>query len=490
MKKIFNHRVLLVCACALFGANGAETAGPGYRSFFLPVSVSGLPDAAEFVPVFTSVNFSKQLERLGVKGAVDERSIRLYRVTEGGEAEVPVQFTSEVQPRPSRRATLPGTAPNISYLAEYAAGENPEVVRVAGTLAWIAAPDESGSAKYILRFGVPLEGRAIQVPFLPQNLRAFDAEGRAHPVPWFPVMQLHPQWPFEGVGHAQELQQLITSYHLGPSVEEAQGSPKIRRPFFYPVNGPDGIPLTEFGKPHDPTGSHAHHYSLWIAHHDVNGVSFWGERAGIIAHERFEKQEDGPIYCRLVQKNRWIHESTELLHETRTITIYKQMDDFRLIDLELVFAPSSANAVTFGKTSFGFLAARVAQSMTVFDGGGEIRNSNGDLNEQNAHYKRARWIDQSGPVAPERWGGIALLDHPSNPNHPTGWHCRNDGWAGASFNLHEPYTLEAGATLKLKYRVHLHKQDAVRGKVGQRYEEFAAEPMIAVGALKESSAPR
>lgn len=453
------------------------------------MSVTGLPHTAEFVPLSAKVNFSELLEPLGVDGVVDERSIRLYRTTDNRELEVPVQFTSDVQPRPSRRATLPGTAPNVSYLAEYAAAVSPETARVAGTLSWIATRGEEGRADYLVRFGVPLEGRAIQVPFLPRNWRAFDAESRAYPVPWFPVMQLHPQWPFEGMVHAQELQQLITTYHLGPSLDDAKGSPKIRRPFFYPVNGPDGVPLTEFGKPHDPTGSHAHHYSLWIAHHDVNGISFWGERGGVIAHEQLAEQEDGPIFCRLVQKNRWIHERTELLRETRIITIYKQLADFRLIDIELELAPAGTEPVTFGKTSFGFLAARVAQSMTVFDGAGEIRNSNGDLNEQNAHFKTARWMDQSGPVTPQRWGGIALLDHPANPNHPTGWHCRNDGWAGASFNLHEAYTLEKDAALRLKYRVHLHKHNADRGKVALRYEEFAAKPVIELGQAKESPAP-
>lgn len=154
----------------------------------------------------------------------------------------------------------------------------------------------------------------------------------------------------------------------------------------------------------------------------------------------------------------------------------------RLIDVEIEFTPPSEEAVVFGKTPFGFLAARVAQSMTVFDGGGEIVNANGDRNEQGAHLKRAAWIDQSGPVARDTWNGIAILDHPDNPNYPTTWHCRNDGWAGAAFNADHAYTLEPGGTLRLRYRIVLHRHNAIGGQIAQRYLEYAAKPACQFGA--------
>lgn len=338
----------------------------------------------------------------------------------------------------------------------------------------------------MLRLGVGGSGRMIQVPFPPQNLRGFDREGRATPVRWIPEMRITPQWPAQGVVNIYDLQQLVTSYHTGPWLKNLVESSQVRRPFFYPVNGPDGISLTEFGKPHDPTGSHAHHYSLWIAHASVDGHDFWSEKGGMIAHEQFDLMEDGPIFCRLKHTTRWIANGDEVLREKRRITVFKALGDFRVMDIELEYTPARSQAVTFGKTSFGFLAARVAQSMTPFDGGGEIRNSEGDLNESGAHLKHARWIDQSGPVTPDRWGGIAILDHPDNPSSPTVWHCRNDGWAGASFNAERPYTLEAGKTLRLKYRVHLHKGNAREGKVERRFEEYAARPEVAF----ESPTPR
>jgi hypothetical protein len=295
-------------------------------------------------------------------------------------------------------------------------------------------------------------------------------------------MQIQPSWPLDGMLHVYADRQLVTSYHLGPRIDQdGREAGSIRRPFLYPVLGPDAIPFTDFGKPHDPTGSHAHHYSLWVGHASVNGQDFWSEHGGRIVHQQLEAVEDGPLFCRLVQRTGWISAGTELVRERRSLTVYRTPEAFRLLDVELELEPAGPKAVTFGKTSFGFLAVRVAPSMTVFDGGGEIRNARGERNERGAHLRRAEWLDQSGPVAPGRWGGLAILDHPDNPNYPTGWHCRNDGWAGAAFTMDQPYTIQPGQKLRLRYRIHLHRQDARGGQVARRFEEYRSRPSVRVG---------
>jgi hypothetical protein len=451
-----------------------------HRWFSLPIDISRLPNSSGFIPVSIHVNFDQILKELRIEGAVDERSIRLFRGSGWHAQEVPFQFSTREQPRPEKRTLLPGTSPTMSYLGEYGPEQVPKQINVDGDLTWIVRGTSQRSERFVLRFGIPKSGRFVQVPFGSQNLHAFDDASRATPPRWFDHMQMHPQWPFESKIDIFDRTHLVTSYHLGPI--SASDLNSIRRPFLYPVNGPDGVSLTEFGKPHDPTGSHAHHYSLWIAHANVNGNDFWSEKGGVIAHEQLKSMEDGSLFSRLVQTTKWISKNgIDLLRETRSITVYEQFGDFRIIDFETTLKPSGSKEITFGQTSFGFLAARVAQSMTVFDGGGEIRNSNGDRNEQNAHLKRARWLDQSGPIGQNRWGGIAILDHPGNPNHPTGWHCRNDGWAGASFNMEAPYTLQPGGELTLRYRVHLHRHDASRGGVEQRFVEYSAVPQITIG---------
>ena len=444
-----------------------------YSWFSIPIEVSKIPAKAEFVAVSCHIDFSTVLTERGI---VDERTLKLYCIEpDGTEVEQPVQFSPDVQKRHPGRHLSPGTPETVSWGSDWSVNETPPDLKVSGTLTWIAQGRPNGICKYKLLFGVPHDGIFVQVPFLPNNLRHFDAEGCATPVEQFPHMQIRPQWPLDGVVHILRDAEILTSYHIGPK-EGAESS--ARRPYFYPVNGPDGISLTELGKPHDPTGSHGHHYSLWIAHANVDGADFWSEGGGIVCHERFELMEDGPVFARLVQKAHWIAQDDRKLNETRQLTFYATPESFRLIDVELELSPGGSEPIELGKTPFGFLAARVAQSMTVFDGGGEIINSEGQRNEQGAHWQSAEWIDQSGPVATGKWGGIALFDYPDNPDHPTGWHCRNDGWAGASFNLSRAWTIEPDHPLRLRYRVHLHRHNASDGRVAFRYAEYACKPEI------------
>jgi len=462
----------------------AEDAGR-FQWFTVPIEVRGLPRGAEFQVVSVRVDFTAWLAELQFKGLIDERAVRLAAIApDGSKTFQSVQFLPDPQPRAKQRELLPGTGNNVSYLAEYGPGVAPSHLAQAGELAWIVRPPKSndvgsgglsGAHRFELEFGSPLDGSLVQVPFPPQNVRGFDPAAKATAVADFPRVQIHPQWAFDRQIEVEDLGKLVFGYHLGPDLRDA--APSLRRPFFYPLIGPDGVPLTEFGKPHDPTGSHAHHYSLWVAHALVNGKDFWSEKGGTIAHENFELMEDGPVFSRIIERNRWRDGGKDLLRERRTITVFQSQEPFRLIEIEIELTPASSTAVTFGKTSFGFLAARVAQSMTVFDGGGEIVNANGKRNEQQAHLQRAAWLDQSGPIAPGKWGGVALFDSPANPNFPTVWHCRNDGWAGASFNAEQESTLRPGETLRLRYGILLHSGNA--SVVQRRYAEFSARPEVA-----------
>ncbi len=455
--------------------------GPSYRWFSVPLEVSNLPRHCESIPVSCPIDLSGLLDQLQVDGAIDERSLRLLETGDGGkEVQVSVQFLAAPLSKPSQRKRLSDTPPSVSYAAEYPAGETPTSKSI-GELFWMARTIDGGIAHYRLQFGVLERGRMIQVPYPPQNLRAFDPQGRATPTREFPAMQIRPQRPLAGVVQLLADNHVVLGYHVGPDLREKLGLGSIRRPFFYPVVGPDDVSLTEFGKPHDPTDSHAHHYSLWVAHADVAAANFWSEAGGSIHSEQLALLEDGPVFCRVLQRNRWVHQDKPLLLERRQTTLYHTPEAFRLFDLELEFSAPEKEAVKLGKTSFGFLAARVAQSMSVFDGGGEIVNAQGDCNEQGVHLKRARWLDQSGPIATGKWNGLAMFDHPSNPHHPTVWHCRNDGWAGASFNGEQPFVIEPGQPLRLRYRVHLHRGNAETGQVARFYDMFAAQPTIAIG---------
>ncbi|GIX06539.1 MAG: hypothetical protein KatS3mg115_0942 [Candidatus Poribacteria bacterium] len=216
------------------------------------------------------------------------------------------------------------------------------------------------------------------------------------------------------------------------------------RPFLYPLFTPGGTLVTSYGKSHDPTGSHDHHKSVWIGHRDVDGCNFWELGECFIRHRGFLLLEDGPLFARVVQRTQWSSDGTERLRDRREWLFWRHQGAGRCVDLILTIQAPDERGVEIGRSPFGWLGVRVDPRLSVFDGGGEIQNSRGQRNEQEAHRQPAEWIDLSGPATPERWAGVTLMDHPDNPNHPTVWHCRNDGWAGSSVTAHEPIRLEAG----------------------------------------------
>lgn len=471
-------------ALCLLPTSRGETPTDPIR-FEIPVEVSGLPPGGVPTIVRHEIDLAAMLKAAGHRGVVDEHSIRLATRGEAGSAPiaVPVQFTPSLTSPPRKRTLLPGTRLEISLAAEFDVNDPPENAPARGELVWQALGDAQGRARFVLSFQSPREGRAVVVPYPPNNLRIFDANGRIASRPAFPTMQVRPQWPRDGVLRIFEGEQLVLGMHLGVPLEEARkGNPSLRRPFFDPVIGPTGHPYTATGKTHDPTGSHAHHDGLWVAHNLVDGRNYWANTGGVIAHEAIQAIEDGPVFARVVARSAWVESGEIRLKETRTITVYRGDPDTRLLDIALVLSPPGDQPVTLNKTTFGLLAVRVPATMNVFDGGGAIVNAKGDVNEREVHLSRAEWLDLSGPVAPDLLGGVAILDHPSNPNSPTMWHCRDDGWAGAAVSGMGDVTIPAGGSLSLRYRVVLHRGDAESGRVASQHAAFAALVKIETGA--------
>jgi len=268
------------------------------------------------------------------------------------------------------------------------------------------------------------------------------------------------------------------------------------RPYLFPVIGPSGRHVTRMGHPHDPKG-HRHHYSLWVAHHDINGADFWRDRdtPGKQMHRSILAIEDGPGLvgqadeagsprpegvrgspdsAAICVNIAWVNpEGRELLTEERTYRLTELGNGERLIDLHMRFSPVDG-PVTFGPTPFGLAAVRVAKTMTVNDGGGKIENSERAVGEKAIFWKPAEWCDYSGQAAPGEINGVTLMSHPSNPGHVPDWHVRSDGWMGACFSREREFVLEAKKTLALRYALYVHRGDAHEAKVAERYAEFAA----------------
>jgi len=286
----------------------------------------------------------------------------------------------------------------------------------------------------------------------------------AKPVPEVQVLPLpYQQASFEYLGRE------LTRYHFGPGLE---------RPFWYPLVGPEGRSLTRMGHPRDPQ-SHRHHNSVWISHEKVSGVNFWSDGTGSkIVCQQVLQYEDGPQEASMLSPNAWQDKAgkTVMLEQRRTAVQPLAAGEWlMLIDLQLE-APASG-PVTLGESPFGLIGMRMAKTIGVHDGGGRILNSASQLNEAQAFRQPAKWVDYSGPVTNRVHGGIALLDHPSNPGHPTPFHVRDDGWMGASLTLRGPLVIQAGQPLRLRYGLWVHPGVPTREQVEARWGAFAKQPV-------------
>lgn len=259
--------------------------------------------------------------------------------------------------------------------------------------------------------------------------------------------------------------------------EVVQYSPgcDMLRPYLFPVIGPSGRMVTRMGHPHDPV-THRHHYSVWVAHHDVNGVNFWSDEpsAGKQVHRNILALEDGSDSAAAKVAVEWVTpDGTPLLAEERTYRLTDLPGDERLIDVHLRLTPKD-DPVTLGPTPFGLMAVRVAKTMGVADGGGCICSSEGAVGEEAIFWKAAAWCDYSGPIAPTEWNGITFLSHPGNHNHPPDWHVREDGWMGACLSREGPVPLAPSQVIELRYGLYVHHGSASEADVAGAYSAFAA----------------
>ncbi|MBI5091237.1 MAG: PmoA family protein [Candidatus Hydrogenedentes bacterium] len=279
---------------------------------------------------------------------------------------------------------------------------------------------------------------------------------------------------------------LFTSYHYGR---------EWVRPFLHPVVGPYGVKVTRnWPMSEDTPGEHRdhhHHKSIWVAFGECSGVDNWSEEQGHgwQRHRGFLDTQSGPVFGRIVAQNDWCAANEKKqFEEVRDLCIYALPGGVRLFDIAVTFKMTE-RAVTFTDTKEGgLISVRVATSMDVTNGG-RIENGYGGINEGETWGKNAPWCDYSG-VVDGKSVGIAILDHESNPRYPTGWHVRNYGLMTANCFAWSRYRPEAGVKGDMmfpkgsqttwRYRIYIHRGDARRGRVADRFLDFVAPPKVTV----------
>lgn len=284
--------------------------------------------------------------------------------------------------------------------------------------------------------------------------------------------------------------ELVTRYHYRDA--------DARKPYFWPVIGPEGKSMTRAfpmdrvdGEQHD----HPHHRGVWFGHQGVGGFDTWLEAAsknvegdkrkeflaglGTIAHTGFTEISANEDHAVIRSTNDYLDSSGKPLMADERSMVFHMAGDRLVMDFDIKLLGKYGDVELQDMKDAG-LNVRVPTSMSLTNGQGQIVNSEGDR-DGDTWSKAAKWVDYHGLVDGEHLG-IAFLNHPSSFRHPTRWHVREYGLFTAnafgpqSLNKNEEsgtFTLKSGQSVLLRHRMIFHEGDAEAAGIAEAYRAYA-----------------
>ncbi len=248
-----------------------------------------------------------------------------------------------------------------------------------------------------------------------------------------------------------------------------------RKPYFHPVNGPDG---TFISRPLENPKDHPHHKGLWFSVDEVNKSRHWMERSQIQPVEVKILQAEGNP-AKLEMTSTWkADDGRDLLTEKTTVSIFAN----RLI-IYYAILKAEKEPVEFEDTKEGMFALRFRDELRE-KVGAHVSNADGLQTTQECWGKESDLVDYYGTVE-DKTVGVALFDHPLN-FHRSRYPVRDYGlFAANHFELHDlkgteelegAFRLAAGESITLRYRVIFHRGNQDDAKLAQAFERYAAEP--------------
>jgi hypothetical protein len=243
-------------------------------------------------------------------------------------------------------------------------------------------------------------------------------------------------------------------------------------PFFYPVNGPKtGASVTSMRN-----GEYPHHSSLFFGCDRVNGGNYWQEgleRGRIISSGARIAEQDAD-HVIIADACEWKRpDAPSPVRDTRKITITAPAEGLILIDFEISL--EMLEEVTIEKTNHSLFSIRMDPDLSVKFGGTMV-NAEGESGEKGTFGKKSSWIDFYGKRG-EFTEGIAILQHPSNPDYPAPWFTRDYGFFSPT-SLYWPEDdkttrIGKGETVNLKYRVLVHDGDTQTAGIAAEFAKYS-----------------
>jgi hypothetical protein len=258
---------------------------------------------------------------------------------------------------------------------------------------------------------------------------------------------------------------------------------KWDKPFLYPLRTPSGALLSRGWPVAERPGDsrdHVWHRGLFFGHGDINGIDFWRElgpgKTGKVIVTRPPVWRKGVLTVSgdlVPPQGRRMGSIHEEYRFARAGSAYE-------VDARMTFAADAGIDLKLGDTEEAAFGVRLTEEFRE-DRGATLLNSSGLTGTKNIWGKQAEWVDYSTTIE-NRKVGIAILDHPSNPRHPTYWHARGYGLNAANaFGVRDftrdktkdgSMTVAKGQSLTFRYLLILHDGDAAEARIAQRFASW------------------
>jgi len=252
--------------------------------------------------------------------------------------------------------------------------------------------------------------------------------------------------------------------------EKAPGKPHMK------VCLVDGTELTRpWPKPAGYKGyDHTWHKALWWSWKFINGVNVWEHNHPNTEPTKVDAATRPDGSARIALDVRYnVPKQGPVLTEKRLIAVSAPSADGRYtIDWTAVFTAGDAD-VKLNKNWYGGMAMRMAKRTSKWT----FRDSEGREGHKACSRKRSKWVDFSGPLDSGAKAGVAILVHRDNPRQPPPW-CviQHMPYFNPAFTGAEDYTLPAGKTLTLRYRILVHPGILTREQVEAEWKAFGNAP--------------
>jgi hypothetical protein len=170
------------------------------------------------------------------------------------------------------------------------------------------------------------------------------------------------------------------------------------------------------------------------------------------------------VFADLGVQNGWyVENDARIMGERVLIRVYQATDLGRLIDFEFRWEATGKRVTLPGSDSgecrggFYFRFAGGEDPVIITSSG--VRQNDDDL-------PQVMWSDFAARISGgKESSGAAIFSHPDNPSFPGHWLLRRSGLSGVILPGPEPCELRPGSPLTARYRLLLHRHDAVEADI-------------------------